>query len=213
MRTSIGLLVLLAIAQSGCDIDFVAVEERAYGSVMLVSQQVAVLEADIDVALPVDGPAPPVQLHGIEVPGAREGDHWRFAYSVAVDTLQPAVPVMIGGRNPRALTLPLLARNGAAEWQSGGEIAFPILYGGDPADPHLSWELRLVGEDGGILFSIFSRGVPLPSPLVLKGELTPAGVVAAEIRVSFHQEIPDGRYPLTAGIFSRVRIPIRQVER
>lgn len=202
------LPLLLLAAMAGCDIDFVAVEESEYGTVTLASSQVSALEADIEFWLPRQGPAPPVLVDGTTLAAERDGDHWRFASPVAVDTLQPTLGFTIGGPDGLSLTLPLLVRNGAAQWRSDGSLLLPIVYSGDPAEPSLSWHLRLIDAEGRGPVSVLSHGTPLPSPLVLSADLAAPGAVAAEIAATFHREIVDGSFPLTVGISSSVRVPI-----
>ena len=82
------------------------------------------------------------------------------------------------------------------------------MYGGDPQDPRLTWNLELVDSLGNHRVRIDSRAAGAPNPIVMDGTLVPEGTVAAEIMASRYELFAEAMYAVAVVIQGTVRVPI-----
>jgi hypothetical protein len=209
MSGRVGRLLAASILLAACDVDFVAVERGIPGGhVTLRGDHGTAFEASLDMRLPDEGTPPFVVLEGLPLQGEPEDGGWRYRGTVPVDSLQPQLELGIQGREHLALLLPLATRSGPGVWLQDGDLALPVVYGGDAGAPELSWRVELVDSTGRQLVRIEANGAPLPSPLVLPLDLVAEGTVAAEVTASLQRSITEDEYRLSVVIRSNVRIPI-----
>jgi hypothetical protein len=195
---------------TGCDVEFIAIERGGVGLVVLESRQRDSLEVLIDFVLPADGAPPRVAHEGRPLRPEQQGGRWHYNASLTVDSLHPRVELTIEGDDRRVIVLPLLMRNGPAVWRDDGDLELPLVFGGQMDRWNVLWGVSLIDSMGAPLLSIESPGAALPHPLLIPGDLIPAGAVAAQLRASLNGELEDAVYPLRVGIYPTVHIPVRQ---
>lgn len=202
------LIVLVIVTLSGCDIDFVAVQENQHGYARLRVDQATELQASLEVSLPETDEPPLVYVGETQLQAETQAGRWWYRMELVVDTLEPRVELEIWTEDAVIAPLPFVTRNGAAARRQNGDLEIPVVYGGDPNDPHLTWRVVLVDSGGQQLVSVDSRSLPWPSPMILSSALVPPGAVAAEITARRGEQLSS--YPFYTATESTVWIPLEE---
>lgn len=202
------LIILAIVALSGCDIDFIAVQENKHGNARLRVHHGTGLAASLEVSLPETDEPPLVYMGETRLQAETQAGRWWYRMELVVDTLDPRVELEIRMEDAVIAPLPFVTRNGAAARRQNGDLEIPVVYGGDANDPHLTWRVVLVDSGGHQLVSVDSSSLPWPSPMILSSALVPPGAVAAEVTARREERLSS--YPFYTATESTIWVPLEE---
>lgn len=182
-----GILALLFLGVTACDIEFVAVGPGTDGAgavhLSVVSHQEVDLEAQVHVHFQGETRRPRLHIQGAEAIMEPSADGWTFGDTLRVDSLSPVLDLALEAEGDSlAVSIPLLARRGSSRPAPNGDLLVPVVRGGSVLEESLGqWRVTVTDSGGNRLLELRADGA-LPDPLVIPAVLLPEGAAMIHVR-------------------------------